>query len=425
MRLCIKRIILVLSVLFFYSYAFAGSIYRTRTSKENIKSLQVKVAGEVMSEPYININDSRFIEISFDALHEGYKDYTYSIIHCDANWNKSSLIPLEYMDGFQQMLIDDYAPSIGTSTQYTHYRLTFPNNDVQLKVSGNYAVQIFKAENPSVELLTACFSIVDPLVNISGEISGNTNIDTYNKHQQVNFTLHLENAPASISPSELTTKVIQNGRADNVIIQPHPTNITPNTISYTHQKDLIFEGGNEYRRIEFLSHRYNGLGVEMIRFYNPYYHVLLQTNESRKNNSYNYDQDQNGRFFVRCSSCDDPDIEADYYVVHFSLCSQLPLPGNVYIAGELFQNMFTEANRMEYNVEEQLYEKSVLLKQGNYNYQYLHVPHGSTQGESASIEGSFYQTENEYTILVYYRPPGARFDQLIGKKTLKSQPDNN
>ena len=200
-----------------------------------------------------------------------------------------------------------------------------------------------------------------------------------------------------------------------------PMSILENQISYTYNRNLIFPAGNEYRRMEFLSNKYNGMHVENISFHNPYYNVELMTDYKRDKGTYQYDQDQDGRFFIRCSDCNDPDTEADYYIVHFTLaCDPLP-DGSVYLNGELFNNVLDEKSKMGYNFETKQYEKAVLLKQGSYNYQYLFVPTGSTIGQTGPIEGNYYQTQNEYSIYVYYRPMGARYDRLIGVTTVRNE----
>ena len=160
--------------------------------------------------------------------------------------------------------------------------------------------------------------------------------------------------------------------------------------------------------------------VESISFHNPYYHVELMTDYRRDQLSYQYDQDQDGRFFIRCSNCNDPDSEADYYIVHFTLAMDLIPDGNVYLNGELYNNVLDEKSKMGYNPETHQYEKSVLLKQGSYNYQYLFVPNGQTVGQTGPIEGNFFQTENEYSIYVYYCPMGARYDRLIGVTSIRN-----
>ena len=172
--------------------------------------------------------------------------------------------------------------------------------------------------------------------------------------------------------------------------------------------------------MEFISDKYNGMHVENISFHNPYYHVELMTDQLRSQIRYQYDQDQDGGLLIRCSNCDDADTEADYYIVHFALAADWIPNGNVYLSGDIYNNVLDEKSRMGYNPDKGRYEKSVLLKQGNYNYQYLFVPEGQTVGQTAPIEGDFFETENKYSVYVYYRPMGARYDRLIGVSTIRN-----
>lgn len=392
--------------------------YATNIYNKQIKTLQVKIADELISSPYIHLNGNQQIEINFDVLGEGYTRFAYKIIHCNSDWIQSKLNPIEYLDGFQGMPIEDYANSIGTTTQYSNYRLLLPNDDIQLKVSGNYAVQVYHEDAPEQILFTACFSVVEPMIQITTSISGNTDIDTNQSHQQISFAINHKNFPITYPLTDLKIYVYQNNRSDNFVTNLRPMSITENQISYTNNPNLIFPAGNEYRRMEFLSNKYNGMHVKHISFHNPYYNVELMTDYQRNNGSYQYDQDQNGRIFVGCSGCEDPDIEADYYIVHFALACEPLLYGNIYLHSELFNNVLDEKSKMRYNFDTRQYEKTVLLKQGSYNYQYLFVPNKSAIGQTGLMEGDYYQTQNEYAIYVYYCPMGARYDRLIGVTTV-------
>ena len=416
----------VYSLLFMMLFALSIGVnaqvkFLTDVDSKPIQTLQVKVAGELISEPYIALGGEEQIEINFDGLGSGYTRYAYNVVHCNADWTQSQLSPIEYMNGFQGTTIDDFANSIGTTTQYSNYRLLLPNDDVQFKVSGNYAIQVYNEDTPDQIIFTACFSVVEPVVNISASVSGNTDIDTNQSHQQVSFNINNKNFPITYPQTDLKIFVYQDNRRDNAVTDLQPMSILENQISYTYNRNLIFPAGNEYRRMEFLSNKYNGMHVENISFHNPYYNVELMTDYRRDKGTYQYDQDQDGRFFIRCSDCNDPDTEADYYIVHFTLaCDPLP-DGSVYLNGELFNNVLDEKSKMGYNFETKQYEKAVLLKQGSYNYQYLFVPTGSSVGQTGPIEGNYYQTQNEYSIYVYYRPMGARYDRLIGVTTVRNE----
>lgn len=398
----------------------AQTVYTTRVSSKQIKTLQVRVAGEPFSNPYITLGGPNRIEINFDALNSASGGYAYSITHCNADWTQSALSPIEYMSGFQGTSLEDFANSMGTTVSYTNYRLLLPNEDTQFKVSGNYAVTVYSSDNPGQPVFTACFSIVEPLVGVAATVSGNTDIDTNETHQQVSFVINNKNFPITFPQSDLKIWVYQNNRRDNAVTGLQPMSILNNQIAYTNNQNLIFDAGNEYRRMEFLSTSYNGMHVQSISFHNPYYHVELMTDHIRSHQTYQYDQDQDGRYFIRCSNCNDPDTEADYYIVHFTLAADELPGGNVYLNGELVNNLFDSTSKMDYNPQSQQYEKSLLLKQGSYNYQYLFVADGQTKGQTGPIAGNYYQTQNEYSIYVYYCPISARYDRLIGVTTIRN-----
>ena len=399
---------------------FAQTPFETNVFSNQVKSLRVEVAGELISEPFIALNGEKILEVNFDVLNHTQGRYAYSIIHCDADWKKSMLTPIEYMDGFQRMTIDDYGQAMTTTTHYTNFRLFLPNENIRFKVSGNYVIQIYEENSPERILFTARFGVYEPLVGIHATVSSNTDIAFNRGYQQVSFQLNTQNFPITYPQTELKIFVSQNNRLDNIVTNIQPSIIANNRLTYEHIRNLIFEAGNEYRRIEFLTHRYNGMGIERIQYFNPYYHAEVMTDQSRARQSYQYDQDHNGRFFVRCLNCQNPDTESDYYIVHFAYDSQLIPGGNLYLLGDFFQNRTDENSRMDYNRETGQYEKAVLLKQGHYNYQYLFVPNGETKGKLSLTEGDFFEAENEYTIVIYYRPMGGRFDRLIGKTTIRN-----
>jgi hypothetical protein len=393
---------------------------RTNVYADELKCLQVHLAGDVLSPPILRTDQRQVAEISFDILGHDYHPLSYIVEHCDADWKPSQLATAEFLDGMPS-LITDYTPSRATTTLYTHYRMTFPNDEVRPRISGNYALRVFSQANPSRMLLTACISVTESLVMLKSQVTGMTLTDFNREHQQVDFQIITDRLSISNPAADLKIRILQNRRFDNMAVDPMPTGVMPGRITYDPNRALIFAAGNEYRRFEFLTASYNGMGVENTRFYNPYYHVTLQTLFPRPI-SYEYDQDQNGRYFIRCSRCTDYATEADYYFVHFSLKSPQIPGGNLYIMGDLTYNMPDLRSQMEYNAATESYEKHLFLKQGHYNYALLFVPNGRSSAESAPIERNFYQTENEYYIYVYYRPFGARYDRLIAFSRIDSSP---
>ena len=380
----------------------------------NIQSLLVKVNNNWLAPPIINLNSDDVLEVSFDELSHEYHRFQYVISHCNADWTPSGLNEIDYLEGFNNSPIEDYQNSVNTTMLYTHYRISFPNEQVKFKVSGNYIISIYNDDDNSKPVCKACFSILEKKVSVSASVSSNTDIDNNKSHQQVSFNVNYTGYNIRIPQSELKIKVMQNLREDNSATNILPSYVSPNELKYEYNKNLIFNAGNEYRRFEMVSVKYAAQGVQSIRFFDPYYHVTLFPDELRIKN-YSFDKDQNGRYLVRYDWATNNDTEADYFLVHFSLPWKDALPnGDFYLQGAFTNDNLTENYRLKYNPATKDFETTQLLKQGAYNYQYLFLPAGSDRTTEALTEGNYYETENEYLILVYHRPFGERYDRLIG-----------
>lgn len=388
--------------------------YETRSFSDRFKTLRTQVEGRELFPPIIDLNTNEHITISFDEMTEEVSYLQYSLVHCNADWRPSALSDLEYLDGFNTNPIEEFDFSMATFAHYVHYSLTLPNEDVQFKVSGNYVLLVYPENEPERVLLQVCFSVYENNILVAPSVTSRTDIDYNREHQQVSVTLNANNYRIQNPYNELKVSVTQNGRRDNEVIVNRPLRVQGSQIFFDHDRNLIFEAGNEFRRFEMVATRYAGLGVSNIYHFDPYYHVELTPVKPRSESSYLYDQTQNGRFVIRQSGASNSDTEADYFVVHFTLDSD-PIPGGkIYIDGELTNHLYSPYNEMVYNPQTEQYEKTLLLKQGSYNYQYLFLPDGARTATAAPVEGNYYQTVNEYLVKVYHRAPGERYDRLIG-----------
>ncbi|MDR2692426.1 MAG: DUF5103 domain-containing protein [Dysgonamonadaceae bacterium] len=391
--------------------------FTTGAYSDKVKTLQVHPADRWDAAPAVDLNGAGKILIGFDMMEAARGAYTYTITHCNADWTSSQLIQSEFMDGFQNRYVDDCAASFNTTVNYVNYRITFPNEEVRLKISGNYAVQVFP-EYDDTPVLCACFSLVERKADIVMQATSQTDRGMNNSFQQVNFTLTCGNE-VKTPVQDLKVFVRQNNRTDNEAALVKPLRIQGNQLIYEHVPSLIFEAGNEYRNFEMTTHQYNGLNIEAIKYYPPCYHVLLYPHPVRAGRSYSYYEDINGKVFIRTLSGTDAGTEADYYMVHFFLPCENPYSEAVYILSEAFNNLLDKRSKMDYNPVEGGYEKSVLLKEGYYNYLYVTRKNGKSGGSTALPEGNYYQTENEYRVLVYFRRTGDRYDRFIGTQTLQ------
>lgn len=391
---------------------------KTSVNVPHIRTLRVIANDNWQAYPIIRLNTPDQVEISFDELTHEYHRYTYQITHCNADWTPSDLFETDYLQGFNDNVIEDYQNSLNTTMLYTHYRFTLPNNEAQILIPGNYMVSIYGEESEDEPVAQACFSVVLPRVGISAEVTSNTDIDTNNSHQQVSFTVSYPGMSVTSPQAEFKVRVYQNLRTDNCVTDLQPTYLQPGQMQYVHNRKLIFPAGNEYRRFEIINMHYGYQDVEEMQFFNPYYHATLYPDQPRTN--YSYDKDQNGRYFIRYDMAQDDATEADYLFVHFTLQTDAPIPnGTFYLSGEFTYNQFTPDYALTYNEQSHAYEGVQLLKMGSYNWLYLFLPDGQTRGETAPAAGNFYETENEYLIMVYHRPFGGRYDSLVGIQTVK------
>lgn len=421
-KLMIRQIILILFTAIQCISICAQQRYKTTPLTDKIATLQVTANAQWGTYPIVRLASDEYISIEFDYLSEEvFNRLRYKVTHCDASWRKSERISeIEYLNGFNHNLIEDYEVSNNTTVDYTHYRLTIPNNDVSFKLSGNYLLEVYDEKDPEKILLNACFSLNEATANVGYKLSTTTNIDANKEHQQlsitVNHSLDLRNPV-----DELKLVVLQNNRLDTERSNLKPFLITPQKVSYEQNLDLIFEAGNEYRRFETSSYRSNGYRVASLKYNPPYYDMYINSERIRSNGAYSYDQDQNGRFMIRSSDTDLTTTEADYFMTIFTLPMAKELPYPIFINGDFTYNSFSDKYRMKYNPLKQEYQLSLLLKQGLYNYQYLT---SSDKGvfSTSVIEGNYYEAENEYIAYVYYRPIGQYYDRLIATLVFQSRP---
>lgn len=382
------------------------------------KSLQVRVEGNPLAPPVINMYTPDRIIVEFDEMAEEPRYLRYRLLHCNSDWRPSQLVETEYLDGFNQADIDNYALSESTLAHYVHYSLAVPDEDMRPTVSGNYLVQVFDEDNPDEVLLQTRFMLNENTASMTSSVTSRTDTDYNNRHQQISLDAGLDGTDVSDPFNDLRLVVVQNGRPDTRRVIDKPLRIGNRSAVYEHLASLIFPAGNEYRRFEMVNVHYPGLGIDHYDFAEPYYHAIIDTDKIRANDRYEYDEDQSGRYFIREFNSNYPAVDADYIITHFTLESP-EMPGmEVYLDGDFVQRRRDADSRMVYDRNRGAYVKTMLLKQGLYNYQYLTYPAG--ESATAAIEGDKYETVNEYLMLLYHRPPMSRHDRLIGAAVIYS-----
>ena len=379
----------------------------------NISTLQVVAGDRWLSMPVIRLNQDEVINIGFDDLTHEYRRFTYTIEHCDADWTVSEgLFPSDFIEGFVEgNTIDDKEESVNTNMLYTHYALSIPNDRCRIRMGGNYRVTVYDENNDHQKIFVAHFMVLDPRMGVMMEVSSNTDIDINKSHQQVAMKLSYGSVTVTEPHEQIKSVVLQNGRWNTAVVNTPAQYIMPNGLQWLHSKELIFEAGNEYHKFEMLDPDHPSMGVDVIRWDGTDYHVYPFACEPQ--NNYVYDEDANGAFYIRNSDNYENDRSSEYMLVHYLLKTDRIKDGNIYIDGRWTNEQLTPDYQMTYNEESGYYEAVIQQKLGYYNYHFIVVHDDGTIRQLPS-DGNFYQTENKYECLIYYRGKQDRTDILVG-----------
>lgn len=369
------------------------------------------------------------LHLTFDDIRGNETDYYYKIEHLNFDWTPSGLSKNEVMSGFDTNRIRDYQNSSGTLQSYTHYHLQIPNETTKaLKVSGNYILKILNEDDEIV--FSRKFIVYEQLLPVSVLIKRSRNLSFIDRKQVVNFSVGHnfgggQSAFLIRNPKEtVRTMVIQNNDLHTAIKDLKPQYTVGNKLVYRYDQASSFWGGNEYLSFDSKDLRAANLHTSRVTF-NKVYHHHLYTDGMRMNRPYTYDPDINGRFKINATEGRNDAIEADYVQIHFSLQSdQNPNGGHFFLYGNFNNFALTNENKLVYNAQKDIYETSLLLKQGYYDYKYILLNQDGTVN-SGFVSGNFDKTENQYVVLVYYRELGGRYDRIIGAGSANSRDITN
>jgi hypothetical protein len=401
-------------------------VYEDHIYKDNIHTTQLYVKGKPLSFPVIFLGDNKQLELHFDDLSANYQSYTYKFEHCNANWEPSGLIMQEYIDGFFDGFIESYEYSFNTLFRYIHYKVSFPNDQIRFKLSGNYIVKVYANNDEEDLLLSRRFYVVDKRVSVQANIHMATLARYRDYKQEVDFTINHTNYNIQDPYLDLKVVVSQNRRQDNAIRNLKPLFVRSPELVYNYEDENLFDGNNEYRFFDAKDLRYQAINVDGIQISEGKTHLFILPQEPRSFKRYYYQQDLNGRRLVKRDDSRNSDTEADYVWAHFNLKRETEVPnGDVYVFGELSDWEFKEDFKMEYVEVNNEYSLTTKIKQGYYNYNFAFLPDGSEKGDMSVIEGTHSETENDYYIFVYHRQSGEIYDRLVGFEIVNSNGISN
>ena len=395
--------------------------YEDREYKDYIKSVTFYQPGNPISDNLLALNSNDRLVLGFDDLTGEMKDYNYTVVHCNSSWEPSDMMETEYLDGFYDNYISNYAYSFNTLQKYIHYEVVFPNEDVNITKSGNYLIYVFEDNDQDNPILTRRFMVSENGIVIEPTLKPASKIIDRDFRQEIDFNLTY-GALNVINPiTNLKIVLQQNGRIDNQISDLKPLFIKNNELTYDYDEQNVFDGNNEFRSFHFKNFNYQSINVQSYSKNDTTNFVDLKMDLKRTYSNYYSVRELNGKYVVDCENCSDPDLDADYGLVHFKLKYPEPVEGgDLFIFGALSNWQFKNECKLVYNEEGRYYEGNVYLKQGYYNYHYVLLKDNESKGSVSFIEGSHFETENDYTIFVYYNDPTERYERLIGVRLFNS-----
>ncbi|MFV0565166.1 MAG: type IX secretion system plug protein domain-containing protein [Flavobacteriaceae bacterium] len=399
------------SALFIFLFSIIGfSQTQEIAPPDFIKTITFKGTSIETQLPIIKLGDA--LSLEFDALNGDEDDYYYKIEHFNYDWTPSVLVKSEYMDGFDNQRIRNYENSFNTYQIYSHYSLSIPNAQTKgLKVSGNYMISVYNDNGEPVFFRK--FMVYENVSTVGIALKRSRDLEFIDEKQRTEISITPQNFTFNNPKQTVKLLIIQNNNLNTAITDIKPQYTVGNQLIYKYDTETAFWGGNEYLFFENKDIRGATNAVQFVDL-KDLYHNYLFTNLERASKPYTYNPDINGSYVVTALDAENPNIEADYAWVHFSLKAEDYFSNNnVYVYGSFNNFELNDTNKMNYDEGKNVFVKSILLKQGFYNYKYVILNKEGFLDEGA-IGGNFYQTENNYKVVVYYRDLGGRYDKIVG-----------
>ncbi len=378
---------------------------------QNIKSIQLRPFQENNFVAIVPLGT--VLELSFDDLDADSKDYQYKIEHMTHDWQKSRLLPSQYIDGFDENTIINVTNSFNTFQNYTHYSVNIPNINTIITKSGNYLLSVLNDDDDDEIVFTRKFVLYEKLTTIGVSVSRSRNAKSLKTQQTVEFSVNHPSLQINNPSQEINVVLLKNNNWNEQINNLQPTFFKPNQLVYSYTNNTNFWGGNEYLNFDSKFVRNRSLNIVRIVQKDIFHHYIYPFSYNPYS-LYKYNPDINGQFVIRTLEAEDPKTEADYAMMHFSVLVDTPFgEKDVYVYGAFNDFELTNENKMHYYPLEKAYKGSLLLKQGFYNYTFATVEDDGI-ADTNEINGTFFETENEYTLIAYYKPFGSLYDRVIG-----------
>ena len=397
--------------------------YEDRTYKENIRSAQINKTGFDLSEPVIELNSNESIILRFDDLDDQTKDFYFKLIHCTWDWRPTGMLESDFINGQWGDRLNDRDFSFNTMIPFIQYTLVLPNQNTRITRSGNYILMIYENNDPEDVVLTRRMMVYENEMDIKPRIRDARASSDRRFKQEVTLNVDQREMRVNDPFGKLKVVLLQNMRWDDMRV-PQPQFLNGNEMVYSDSKELIFNGGNEWRNFDIKTLRFNTERVKNIELGTSSTTVTLLPDKDRSIAVYRSDPDINGRFIIRNEDGYNDHLEADYVNLRFTLeCYQPFSSGNVHVYGDLSERRLSEENKMVYSEKLGVYFYQTLIKQGFYDYQYVFMADSAEVGNPGFLEGDHSETDNDYVAFIYFHEMSGNYDRLVGVRFFNSMRD--
>ena len=411
------------SFLFLMRLAVTAQINPEAVYYPNIHSVRFNPYGDQQSMAIYRLNSGDKLELHFDDMEARVKSYYYAYQLCNYDWQPVNVSPFDFIKGFTQQRISDYRFSSIAYTRYTHYQAVLPDGNSMPTRSGNYLIKVFLDGDTSQLVFTKALLVLDSKASISAQVVQPFTPDTYKTHQHVKFTVNLQGLNTSNASQQVKIVMLQNNRWNLAQGDVLPTFIRNNSLEYSNENTFVFPGGKEWRWLDLRSF---SLLSERVDSANPKRtDIYVKPDVDRSSQRYLYYADLDGKYLVTTFESINPYWQGDYANIHFKFIppNKLPYPDkDIYLIGQLTGYRLNENTKMQFNTQKGIYENTQYLKQGYYNYGYTLVDKNDPS-KRTDLDGDYWETENNYTILVYYKSFTDQADQLIGIANINTRSD--
>ncbi len=393
--------------------------------KPYIKTAQLFSYGNQQGLPLYKLGGGNKLELEFDDMDANYKNYYYTYVLCDYNWKPTNLSAFDYIKGFTQNRISTYRYSNISFVRYTHYQAFFPDQNSLPTRSGNYLLKVYLDGDTSKLVFTKQFLVLDQKALVTAEVVQPFTPQLFSTHQRLRFSANIKDINTFSAAQQVKAVILQNNRWDISKRDIIPTYVRGNVLEYNSENIGVFPGGKEWRWLDLRSFRLQSDRVDSGTYDKNNAHFFLKPDVDRTGERYVYFPDYNGMYNIITYESINPFWQGDYADIHFYFKRKdgLPYPQqDIYLAGAFTNFELNNQWKMTFNATTGQYETTAFLKQGYYNYTYIAVDRNNPENKF-EMEGNYWETENSYTVLIYYKSFTDRNDQLIGVTTINSRTD--